>query len=133
LSFLKNSLDYLLLLVVFTLGVGSLSKSFGLSLFIDLVEQVFGSDKHLHFFAGAVLILFLFRLISRVTVIKQVKLSSFFVTTLLILCDELIQLFVPTRLFSVYDIFAGLLGAVSMLLLLSCCQSRLAKHLSEKI
>ncbi|MCP5078930.1 MAG: hypothetical protein GY951_12850 [Psychromonas sp.] len=122
-------LDSLLLLLVVALGFLSLSKSFGLGQLAHSIELTLGSDKRLHFIAGLVITLLLFRLLRRVldfNFSKALTLSPFIAITVL-LVDEFSQLLIPSRYFSADDIGAGFFGIISTLLMLVFYQYVLAR------
>jgi len=113
-------LDSLVLLLIVGLAGLSLTKDFGVEVFADPIELALGSDKILHFVAGIIVTLFVFRVLLRVMkhrCVKAICLSPV-VAILLILGDEFSQLLSSSRSFSINDIVAGLFGVLIMLIIL---------------
>ena len=118
---LKAILDALLIASILYLAFLDLTKNVGLTDYSSFAQTFVGTDKRLHFITGTIITLFLFRVICRVFNFKYINTMSTagVAAIIILLVDEFSQLWFPTRLFSFYDIFAGLTGVFTMLLILS--------------
>ncbi|WP_413698798.1 VanZ family protein [Psychromonas sp. KJ10-10] len=117
---ISQVMDLFLIMLVITLAFLSLSKSTGFPASANYVESLFGSDKSLHFFAGMVVTLAVFRWLFFILESKYLK--TFVLTTILsssiLSADEFSQVFNVYRQFSFYDLYAGFLGLLLGLIIL---------------
>ena len=82
--------------------------------------MLFGSDKVLHFFAGAVITFTVFRTLFRLLTAKYIN-TLFFsmaLSILILIIDEFSQLTNSYRQFDIYDLTAGLVGLTFTAILL---------------
>ena len=117
---MKTLLDSLFLLLVIGLGFLDFTKNIGLVQFAGYVQATLGTDKRLHFLTGIIITLFLFRVLYRAYDFKFLTTLNLgvFIAIIILCIDEFSQLLFPTRLFSIYDIFAGTLGILTVYLIL---------------
>jgi hypothetical protein len=121
-SHLQLLLDFILIVISFGLVFLSISRSLGVPEFARYFMLLFGSDKILHFFAGAVITFTVFRTLFRLLTAKYIN-TLFFsmaLSTLILIIDEFSQLINSYRQFDIYDLTAGLVGLTftSILLLI---------------
>jgi hypothetical protein len=121
-SHLQLLLDFTLIVIFFGLVFLSISRSLGVPEFARYFMLLFGSDKILHFFAGAVITFTVFRTLFRLLTAKYIN-TLFFsmaLSTLILIIDEFSQLINSYRQFDIYDLTAGLVGLTftSILLLI---------------
>lgn len=119
-SYIHLLLDLVFIIVFIGLAFLSLSNSFGVPEFSRYFELLFGSDKVLHVFAGAMITLTIFRALCRLLTIKYINILfiSMALSTLILTIDELSQLTNSYRKFDIYDLSAGLSGLSLAVILL---------------
>jgi VanZ family protein len=110
-----------ILAVVFLVALaGSMSKSFSLHAeYVYAVEKLVGGDKHLHFLMS-------FLIGYTITWATPLSIRSLFFNSVgwpvfaalsLVVSDEVIQVFFPSREFSVYDLAANVSGVLCGILI----------------
>jgi VanZ family protein len=124
-KYFSELIDLFLIVFVFVLAFLSITKSTGFPSLANYVELVFGSDKALHFFAGTVITLSVFRGLCFIleASYKYILFLTGIISVLILSFDEFSQLFNVYRQFSPYDLYAGFLGlflALIILLFVNC-------------
>ncbi|WP_435234236.1 VanZ family protein [Psychromonas sp. PT13] len=111
-KFCNKYLNSFLILAIAGLAFLSLSRSLGIPVYSAYIEVLLGSDKWLHFIAGFIVTLAVFRVLRRAlsfNIFRTVLMSLTF--ALFILCfDELSQLMNVNRRFDLNDLICGFIG-----------------------
>lgn len=102
---MNKKILFTVLLVVYTIAMFAAAA-------LDQVAQIpsgFGSDKIIHFTEFFILMLILLKTFSYYS-FKRQWLAALGVAITLAILSEVVQIFVPSRNFSYYDLIADLLG-----------------------